>query len=624
VRRRFASIRGKPALIACAAACVLTTGVGRPDGVPPRDTTPTSRALKPGPRVILLSIDAGADWLVDQYIAAGKAPAFAALARGGAVADSMTSVLPSLTAPAHATLWTGAWPQGHGVVGNSVPRPPSAGTTLLSQRSGFLSDVLLADPIWRTAARAGKRVFVAQATGGFPFLQSHQSHPDRLVQFDVYGSELARAEVRGGRLVEGHYDFAMAGIPASLTPSRDAGLTLEVQGQRVPLVAGQAGRYTAPFLLRVGERLGSVRLRLLAYDSVSGEFLLLCGRISEIASTHPARLPAFRQAAGTIVGEAVTSFYRSGRFGRTIGDGGDGQAEDRLAEALGANQDYFDGALTYAAREPWDLLVLYNPNLDAALHALSGMLDPPSARYTAEVAAKVWPALDRIFARTVDGYVAAIRRLFPHATLVISSDHGMEGTGRAIFPNVILRKAGLLALDANGAIDLSRTKAVALPGHAGGLHLNSTAWKGGIVTDAERAQVATAVITAMLGARDPETGTPLVRAIYDKEVDGDALGFAHPLAADFHLDPMPGYEIAPSWGNSDVIVASNGPTGNGEHGPAPWRRRLHGIFYAAGPRVRPGTRLPPVRAIDVAPTVARLLGIPPPTQSTGVALDIVR
>ena len=72
--------------------------------------TTSTTARVPARRVVLISFDAGADWIVDRLIAAGKAPAFAALAREGAQADAMISVIPSLTAVAHASLWTGAFP----------------------------------------------------------------------------------------------------------------------------------------------------------------------------------------------------------------------------------------------------------------------------------------------------------------------------------------------------------------------------------------------------------------------------------------------------------------------------------------------------------------------------------
>jgi hypothetical protein len=52
-----------------------------------------------------------ADWIVDKLLAEGKAPALAALAAEGAVAEGVIVAMPSLTAVAHASLWTGAHPR---------------------------------------------------------------------------------------------------------------------------------------------------------------------------------------------------------------------------------------------------------------------------------------------------------------------------------------------------------------------------------------------------------------------------------------------------------------------------------------------------------------------------------
>ena len=56
----------------------------------------------------------------------------------------------------------------------------------------------------------------------------------------------------------------------------------------------------------------------------------------------------------------------------------------------------------------------------------------------------------------------------------------------------------------------------------------------------------------------------------------------------------------------------------GAHGYDPARHAsMHGVFVALGRGVPAGARLPRVRAIDVAPTVAKLLGIAPPVSSEG-------
>jgi hypothetical protein len=112
-----------------------------------------------------------------------------------------------------------------------------------------------------------------------------------------------------------------------------------------------------------------------------------------------------------------------------------------------------------------------------------------------------------------------------------------------------------------------------------------------------------------------------VRAVFDPEVDGAALGIGGPFAPDLYVDPALGYQIQ-ARADAPSVAAPGPPTGSGAHGPAPWRRKLHAIFYAAGPGVRAGARLGLVRTIDVAPTVAWLLGVPAPADAIGAALPL--
>jgi predicted AlkP superfamily phosphohydrolase/phosphomutase len=366
---------------------------------------------------------------------------------------------------------------------------------------------------------------------------------------------------------------------------------------------------------------GSFRAGVLDVDERSGEVTLYRGDVFDVRSNDPAELPAFTAAAGVAVGEDAASLYEAGRLGPPLAQGGDGSAERRLLESAGANQAYFDGALQYAATRPWDLLVLYVPNMDLLGHALAGMLDPDSPRHEAAVASSVWRVYEEGFRRCADSYVAEIRRLFPDATLVVAADHGVEGNGRAFYPNVVLRQAGLLAVDADGRIDLARTRAVFLYSHGGGVYVNASTRRAGIVAPGEIDAVKRAAADALLSARDPGTGTPLVDTLFDPAIEGAALGIGGERAPDLYVDPALGYQMYVAAGRPDM-VGTGPPTGSGAHGPAPWRRKLHAIFYAAGPGVRAGARLGLVRTVDVAPTVARLLGVPPPADAIGLPLPL--
>jgi len=61
--------------------------------------------------------------------------------------------------------------------------------------------------------------------------------------------------------------------------------------------------------------------------------------------------------------------------------------------------------------------------------------------------------------------------------------------------------------------------------------------------------------------------------------------------------------------------------GVGGHGYPTEHSDVHSVFFALGRGVTAGTRLGSVRAIDVAPTVAALLGIAPPEHSEGASID---
>ncbi len=59
----------------------------------------------------------------------------------------------------------------------------------------------------------------------------------------------------------------------------------------------------------------------------------------------------------------------------------------------------------------------------------------------------------------------------------------------------------------------------------------------------------------------------------------------------------------------------------GGHGYLPSHGDMHGVFLAMGGVVPAGEQLPSVHQVDVAPTVARLLGIEPPLQAEGQAIE---
>jgi predicted AlkP superfamily phosphohydrolase/phosphomutase len=583
-----------------------------------------SLALRPGPaaqtgptrRVVLLSFDGVADWMVDHFIERGKAPLFERIAREGARAEAMLSVLPTLTAPSHATLWTGVSPRTHLVTGNTVLRLPRPDHSLMDRTSGF-DQWPAVEPIWSYAARHGRRSLILQAAATRPAA----SLQDYATQFDIY-SRCTTSRFIEGRLPDNPdepYRFDVDTLPVNLRRSPGDSVVVEVAGHQSILAPRRGSRFSPP--IAMGDGLRMFRLGLLSYEPASGAFTAIRGRVCELLTNRPDKLAAFRRHAGTIVGESVVDDYLTGRYGLPLANGGAGDAEDVLSDILDANHEFFEGSLRFAAEEPWDLLVGYVSTLDAMGHALAGVLDPSTMGYRADVAERVWPWVERMFARAIEGHTKAVRDLFPDAAIVIVSDHGMEGSSRTVHPNVALREAGLLALDAHGQLSLSGTLALHVYGNGGGIFINTADRKGGIVPLEERARVKRRVTAALLAVRDPLTGIAPIRAVIDTDIDGLALGLGGDASAELYIDLAPGSDLSAEFDRKDIVTAQDG-SGSGDHGGGFWHRGLQAIFFAHGPGIAAGARPGLVRAIDVAPTVARLLGIPPPAHAEGRALDL--
>ncbi len=62
------------------------------------------------------------------------------------------------------------------------------------------------------------------------------------------------------------------------------------------------------------------------------------------------------------------------------------------------------------------------------------------------------------------------------------------------------------------------------------------------------------------------------------------------------------------------------PNFYGAHGYDPAKHEISAVFYAAGPNITPGQQLPEMSNVDIAPTIARILGVTPAKTVEGQAL----
>ncbi len=192
------------------------------------------------PRVVLLSVDAGSEVILDRYLAADvlKGGAFERMTRQGSVAKSMTPAAISSTPVSHPTLFSGAWPSVHGITGVNVP-----GQDLGDLQSGFA--MLTAVPrLWNIAQDAGKRVVCIAAPGADA--TSKASTCTETLPFNSFSGQPGGQLVTTGQISEKEYiareeRFAdsIAGAVARKLAQNDWDLLIVY----IPLIDGLEHRY---------------------------------------------------------------------------------------------------------------------------------------------------------------------------------------------------------------------------------------------------------------------------------------------------------------------------------------------------------------------------------------------
>lgn len=608
-----------------------------------------------GPQLIILSWDGAGDREVDRLLAEGRLPHLARLAASGVAATHSVSSVPTKTAAAFASLWTGSWGDVNGITENWVLREPATEHTLLESARGYSSEALKAEPLYVTAAKAGKRVVVLSATQSYPEWPHAQNLrragvPDgRYLSFSGFEHEIAPAAMldasrlrpavdgwdgveRSGKALELAFavgDSAFRALlfddPKDRTRGFDTVLVRQTAtGDEAVLKPRQAGHaagddpaaWSKPFAVRRGALDGNTFFRLFELAADGSRLALYQRRANALRGAHTSEQRAAYMAAYPGFHDTGYHPYRDGALGTPLALGGDGTAEQRMLEITAFDTRLLVRATRFAL-DAWrpDVLLHYSQATDDAGHLWTGILDPDSPSHDPELAARLWPTYARIFEQ-LDAWLGVVRGLAPDAIVALVSDHGMAGTDRYLYVNRALEDAGLLARDASGDIDLARTRILAAESPFF-LRVNQRAWKGGIVDPEDRAAVVDAAARALSAVIDPRTGGPAFPRVFRPE-DFPEHGIRG--VGDLYVDVAPGYY--PKNGPSEVLVGpARSSWSEGNHGYWPERRDMHAIFYAAGPGLARGVVIPPIRHIDVAPTLARLAGFPAPPQAIGQVVE---
>lgn len=223
------------------------------------------------------------------------------------------------------------------------------------------------------------------------------------------------------------------------------------------------------------------------------------------------------------------------------------------------------------------------------------------------LSARAWTTLETID-RLLGEILAVAMAASPRLTVALVSDHGFAAVDRDVRPNVALRDAGLLEVAAprdDLRRDASNVRTFeAITWKAGG---SAAIMPRGVASPDVRARVL-ALFRRL--ASDPASGIGRVIDGADVEREG---GFPGAIAV---LEAAPGATFSERTDPPMVVPSKY----RGMHGYDPARPEMGASFVLWGDGVRSGVDLGEVSMLDVAPTIASLLGLSLPS-AEGHTLD---
>jgi predicted AlkP superfamily pyrophosphatase or phosphodiesterase len=513
-------------------------------------------------RVVLVSCDGmGAE----QFRLQSNLPAFDRASQEGTRAR-IVPINPTATGPAHVSILTGTTPEKHGIVANRfhlAGTPPEQMTMGL----GFDPD---AETIVEAARRQGKRV------GCVPFPTMDAQTPRRTCDFGIAWISGSLARPRVVRLQHG--DFHREWVPPTWTqrPQRrqsfspvmrarvewstdrvradvdvvaydetndnvenyDA-IAIEVDGTELNIAAN--GWFAIS--KRDGENLYGSWSKLIAVDDKLNDVELYWGGIQRNEGYPSNFLAAVNEIGfwpGSPEADATPEIFRE-------------QAE-RLAEFMTRVQ-------TMATRRmPFDLLLLYRPELDNAGHQYLGA--------NATVIRSAWESVDRAFAAIRDSLDLT------RDALIVTGDHGFAPVDTEV-------RLGRLLADRGFA----------------------PRWR----------VFASGNVAQFYRFGEPDDTDALLKVLTDsgwfEKIDRKSAA-SHPHSGDIAAISKPNVALTAS---SDAPVSVR-PQYHGAHGSLNTHPEMHTLFFASGAGV-PNAVFGETAQTKIARYVSKLLGIQPPSSA---------
>ncbi|NIO68472.1 MAG: hypothetical protein GTN71_05350 [Anaerolineae bacterium] len=665
-RVAFFSIATALLISACGAPTATTNPAPTPADSPVAFTPAgvvyrRQQRTRQGPGVIVLSLGGARADLIEQYLADGLMPNLARLTKEGVKAQYAQSVDPSLSPPAHASISSGCFPDKTGVIADKYHSPQDDFTQYVSSLD---EPEMAVEPVWRTAMRHGLRTAAVFWPGTGPDLPEQsalrqpfdpaqgraQDTADYTVAYGESDAPSAQhtltftvasgwenaprsfSPLQEGLLrITGHEDALVSAVNVLAVDTRDDGIAnydtfylcrfKEIDEDSAPLVEGQWAPVTVSPHLRSG-----------AYFKITASNLMsLTNPLSStvpITVTAPISLTVFQSQVSYNRASPVELLREVSELFGFFPPPPDHHAlqqgwitpEDYLAMAETQSRWMMEVAIhIYTTYQPDLMLTSQSPFGEIVRQFL--LVDERQPGYSPERAEEYAGYRER-GAQIADaslGQLLAATDL-KDTTLLVVSDHGLAPVHTVVHLNTILEQAGFLSFRESSGfpIDAANSKALALAsGGSAHVYVNLQGReRPGVVPQEEYPALLDELVRTLSEVRDPNGQPVFARIVRRQEMGG--LHLSSPYSGDLFVQAEPGYVLSDEWGKETAFEPSSCYGGAGYDSAL---GEMHGIFVAAGRGVREGETISPVRVVDIAPTVARLLGFTPAEIVDGLALD---
>ncbi|MFA6925277.1 MAG: alkaline phosphatase family protein [Bacteroidales bacterium] len=591
----------------------------------------------------MISVDGAPDYLIDKFLDNGVLPADGAFARmkeKGAYAETLLPINVASTGPSHISIFTGASPSKTGIVGNTFRKNNQDWS---SPSLSAFSQPITAETIFQAAMRQGKKV-IALAGVGIDYTNQNRMTdcmhmypiicgPSLIMDLEVTDTinqvDLKRFiklkttpqspskpifEISGSFKIPLYFYLKDRKFNPSNLPNRPTEIVIDTDADfKNGYVATVNSESWTGMAIEKNSKKYNASFRIFKSDEKEGKFQLFMTAPAEVYGSPNGFLEKLQSNWGLGPVEPENRKQTTGLVSEKIWF----EQIDRLAKYSK------DLILTAMKEDGWDLLFGYFSTLDDVQHRYT-LTNPRQIDNNADNGTRPKTYVDYIENRfqMIDAYLLEIMNAAPTETnFVIFSDHGMIPTHTVVLLNNYFEQSGF------GYTKQELT--LCASGNSAHIYINKEKIK---TSDYE--SYLNRLTESLKSLKDTITGEPIFELVANKQ-EQKKYDLYHPdYSGDLFVSCKAGYTISHRYqiGVNFLVQNSFDPamfknenqatknfllsgtmneTGRGVHGCLSSLREGQSIFYAIGPDV-PKKEIKKMYSLQIAPTVANLLGIQPP------------